>query len=151
MNQRSLSTPISPALQAAQERLMALRVRAAEERVNSEQLPVTTLQSPVSNEPPYPAENNQSTNTPITLPPHLGWDSPAVTATLRRRGVVADGDRQGLKPPATHTKPAESGLEPSDDVGKTAHCSLLTALSTQHSALSTKTLSHPGRGRVEGR
>ena len=102
--------------------------------VSSNQLPATSLQSPVSNPQSCPPANNQYTNTPITntLPAHLGWDSPAVTAMLRR------GDRQGLKPLATHTKPAGSGLEAAEECGETAHCSLLTAhsvLSPQHSVL----------------
>jgi hypothetical protein len=82
------AAPISPALQAAQERLMALRRRRRQQR-QAQGLPIRTEMNgrfPASD--PLPA-HSPSPPPAQTLPDHLGWESSAVTQALRRREATA--------------------------------------------------------------
>jgi hypothetical protein len=84
---RIMGHGLSPALLAANERLLALRVS-----VNSKQwaansdLTSTTHRLPFTdNCPPF-----------TDLPAHLGWESEAITAVLRRRLAQPQGDQKWL-------------------------------------------------------
>ena len=90
MPHRPQLTP-SPALLAAQERLLTLR-----ERYHAEQ--GTSLLPATDHDPGrngsdngrFSRPNSQSSTQPLrhsTLPDHLGWDSAAVTGMLRRSGI----------------------------------------------------------------
>ncbi|MEZ4591894.1 MAG: hypothetical protein R3D55_12255 [Chloroflexota bacterium] len=74
-----LSHAISGELQAAQQRLLQLRAQLQASRTESEGQPISLFDREKLGERPFP------TSTPISqLPPHLGWESAAVSQTVRR-------------------------------------------------------------------
>ena len=95
--------PPSPALLAAQERLLALREAHRAQHVEKKP-PFATDQAVLADHGRIPAAN------PSPLPTHLGWHSAAVTAHLHQRlpiieEVVEENDP--LPPPAPPTAPAK--------------------------------------------
>ncbi|MCA9916807.1 MAG: hypothetical protein KC445_02595 [Anaerolineales bacterium] len=77
-----LGHAISGELQAAQERLLQLRAQRQASRSEAEGQLVSLFAAETNGERPFPI------TTPITqLPPHLGWESAAVSRSLRRDNV----------------------------------------------------------------
>ena len=90
---------ISPALRAANERLLALRAQ---------------LDRPQSAEPqqvgqplPQTDQTRSQAETAVALPTHLGWDSPAVTAALCQQPEPTELQ-------STEPEPAEPDLTDSE-------------------------------------
>jgi hypothetical protein len=83
----------SPELLAANERLLALRAQLAGQRAQAAAPDQPDAHRPPANNPQgsrqlqddAPISGQPDARSPASLPPHLGWDSPAVTSAIRAR------------------------------------------------------------------
>jgi hypothetical protein len=129
----------SPELLAANERLLALRERLAGQRAQAAAADQPDAHRPPANKPQgsrqlqddAPIPGQPDARSPASLPPHLGWDSPAVTSAIRARQEQqpAHAERAAVAGSATASDQAPFDFpspttEP--DAG-TSSCPLLTA------------------------
>jgi hypothetical protein len=126
----------SPELLAANERLLALRAQLARQQAGrpNEQPAANDRQpgnreaneQPEATSPTSPAP----TQPPVTLPVHLGWDSPAVTAAIRARQERQPAPAEYAAVAGSATEPNQAPCPipppiPEPDAG-TSDCSLFT-------------------------
>jgi hypothetical protein len=123
----------SPALRAANERLLALRAQLARQRSaeaghpqpESTQIPAETAVAP-------PPDTHHAL--PDSLPAHLGWDSPAVTTALRARQQSETAVSPDTQAPHSSQPPSalaghdpNSSQPPANAQLSTGKCQLSTA------------------------
>lgn len=95
---------ISSELQSAQQRLLQLRAQLHASRIENKGQDVSLFDRELHKERPFPSPTSIA-----QLPPHLGWESTAITQTLRQALAKNEADNQPVQLEATaisHPHPA---------------------------------------------